>query len=60
MKTLKMVHIKKRLLMKGELELRLEGKAGLEGQTPSLGLLRDRDRVIIRQSGDHHRAKGHH
>ena len=55
-----MVHIKKRLLMKGELELRLEGKAGLEGQTPSLGLLRDRDRVIIRQSGDHHRAKGHH
>ena len=29
-KTLKMVHIKKHLLIKGELELRLEGKAGLE------------------------------
>ena len=59
-KTLKMVHIKKHLLIKGELELRLEGKAGLEGLTPSLGLVRDRDRVIIRQSGGHHQAKGHH
>ena len=29
-KTLKMVHIKKHLVIKGELELRLEGKAGLE------------------------------
>ena len=55
-----MVHIKKHRLIKGELELRLEGKAGLEGQTPSSGLVRGRDRVIDRQTGGHHWAKGHH